>query len=77
MKKNSNNAFLVMQLWISIGPGFGLQPGIMPSACGLWNIPGFSPNRGPIKIHNRPPQTHYCYIPRLETAQIGTPERIV
>ena len=24
-------------------------------------IPGFSPNRGPIKIYNCPPKTHYCY----------------
>ena len=30
-------------------------------------IPGFSPNRGPIKIYNCPPKTHYCYIAKKRT----------
>ena len=32
MKKNSNNAFVVVQLWILIGPWFVLQPGSRASA---------------------------------------------
>ena len=36
------------------------DPGLGHSASA--SVPGFSQSRGPVKLHNRPPQTHYCYI---------------